>query len=96
MSEVIENTKPEKDGFATASMVLGIVGVSLGIFIGWFFPFLFIATGGTGLGLTISAWKAGNTGGKNVTGLILNILTLVGSIAWAVIWIVAIVAGAAA
>ena len=94
MSEVIE--KPAKDGFATASMVLGIVGVSLGIIIGWFFPVLFIATGATGLGLTGAAWKAGNKGGKNVTGLILNILTLVGSVTWTVFWTVAIIASAAA
>jgi len=96
MSEVIENKKPEKDGFATASMVLGIVGVSLGIFIGWLFPLLFIATGATGLGLTISAWKAGNNNGKNVTGLVLNILTLVASVTWSIFWAFALIAGATA
>jgi len=91
-----EENKLEKDGFATASMVLGIVGVSLGLFLGWIFPILFIATGTVGLALTGAAWKAGNKAGKNVTGLVLNTLTLVASVAWTAFWVAAFVAGAAA
>ena len=91
-----EEIKLEKDGFATASMVLGIVGVSLGLFLGWIFPILFIATGAVGLALTGAAWKAGNKAGKNVTGLVLNTLTLVAAGTWTAFWVAAIVGGAAA
>lgn len=65
---------------ATASLVLGIVGVAL-----WFFGFWFvygglisIALGVVGIILSVNSKKAGFNGGIRTAGLVLSIIAVVG------------------
>lgn len=63
-------------GAATASMVLGIIGV-----VCWFFGYssiISVICGIIGLILSISSKKAGFEGGVRTAGLVLSIISLVG------------------
>ncbi len=56
---------------ATASLVLGLVGI-----VAWLLPFIGFPVTITGLCLGIAAKKKGQTGGKSTAGIVLSIIFL--------------------
>jgi len=71
------------EGFATASMVFGIISLVFFVF-NWFIPFGEVIFGIVGIILAIIAKNRGYAGSKTTTGLICSIITVVlGGIFWA-------------
>lgn len=89
----MENTK---NSFGTAGGVLGIVNVSLSIFLVWLMPVVFIALSAASIGLSAVGLKKANEEGLKrglaITGLATSIPTLLFAFFWAIVWTAAIAA----
>lgn len=72
---------------STPTMVLGIVGASLGVTVGWIFPYLPMILGIIGLFLVRNAVRDG----KRTAGLVLNIINVSLGAVWSV-WLLTIIA----
>lgn len=74
--QVPVNGQQPGSGKATASLVLGIIGVVFWFF--GYFSFLSLLFGIIGIILSSSAKKDGNTSGVNTAGFVLSLISLIG------------------
>lgn len=82
------------NSLGTAGGVLGIVNVSLSVFLVWLMPLLFIVLSGVSIGLSAVGLKKANEEGLKrglaITGLATSIPTLVFALFWAFVWTAAL------